>query len=103
MIRVSVMYPNDEGVTFDIDYYCDTHFPLVAGLLGEALKDVRVEYGLSGATPEEKPAFIAIGHMTFDSVEAFRAAYGPHIVEIKADIANFTNVKSVIQISDIRI
>ncbi|WP_299196004.1 EthD family reductase [uncultured Amphritea sp.] len=103
MIKVSVMYPNSVGVTFDIDYYCHTHFPLVATLLGDALKSVAVEYGLTGATPEEEPAFIAMGHMTFDSVEAFKTAYGLNIVEIKADIPNFTNVKSVIQISEIKI
>lgn len=102
MIKVSVMYPNSADVSFDIDYYCNTHFPLVAGLLGEALKSVSVEYGLSGPASEEEPAFIAMGHMIFDSVEAYKAAYGPHVVEIKSDIPNFTNVKSVIQISEIK-
>ncbi|WP_428035367.1 EthD family reductase [Amphritea sp.] len=102
MIKVSVMYPNTPDVTFDIDYYCNTHFSLVARLLGPALKSVAVEYGLTGAAPEEEPAFIAMGHMTFDSLAAFYAAYGPHVTELKADVPNFTNVKSVVQISEIK-
>jgi hypothetical protein len=27
MIKVSVLYPNSEGRTFDISYYCSKHMP----------------------------------------------------------------------------
>ena len=33
MIKVSVMYPNSPEGTFDIEYYCNTHIPMVGGLL----------------------------------------------------------------------
>ena len=37
MIKVSVLYPNSDSATFDMDYYLNTHLPLVAELVGEAL------------------------------------------------------------------
>ena len=36
MIKVSVFYPNGPEVNFDMNYYLETHIPLVAGLLGDA-------------------------------------------------------------------
>ena len=47
MIKGIVMYPNGEGKTFDMDYYCYTHMPMVANLLGDALKGAAVEKGLA--------------------------------------------------------
>ena len=38
MIKLSVMYPNGEGKTFDMDYYCNKHIPMVAGLLGDVVR-----------------------------------------------------------------
>ncbi|NJM25975.1 MAG: EthD family reductase [Bacteroidia bacterium] len=34
MIKVSVLYPAQEGATFNMNYYTDTHAPLVVRLLG---------------------------------------------------------------------
>ena len=47
MIKVSVLYPNDEGKTFDMEYYCNKHIPMVREKLGAACKDVDVDYGES--------------------------------------------------------
>jgi len=44
-----------------------------------------------------------MGHMTFNSVEDFQAAFAPNVEVIMADLANFTNVEPTIQISEIRI
>ena len=41
--------------------------------------------------------------MRFDSVEAFEAAAAPHTAEIMADIAKFTDIKPVIQVSSIEV
>ena len=38
MTKVSVLYPNGANKKFDMDYYCNTHLPLVSRLLGDALK-----------------------------------------------------------------
>lgn len=103
MIKVSVMYPNSGNASFDIDYYCNTHFPLVEKLLGEPLKGVSVDYGVSGGAPDEAPGFIAIGHLTFNSVEDFQESFGPNAGVIMEDLANFTNIEPKIQINEIKI
>lgn len=103
MIKVSVLYPNSDSATFDIDYYCTTHVPMVGELLGSALKGGAVDSGLAGGAPGEKPAFIAMGHLTFESVEEFQNSFGPNAEKIMADLPNFTNVQPQIQISEIKI
>jgi uncharacterized protein (TIGR02118 family) len=103
MIKVSVMYPNVSDGTFDIDYYCNTHFPMVEKLLGDALKSGTVDSGLAGGTNGEAPAFIAMGHMTFNSVEEFQESFGPSAALIMSDLPNFTNIQPQIQISEIKL
>jgi uncharacterized protein (TIGR02118 family) len=102
MIKVSVMYPYSEGATFDIDYYCNTHVPMVGDLLGDALKGGAVDYGIAGGTPGEAAPYIAMGHLTFESVEDFQDSFGPNAEEIFADLPNFTNTQPQIQISEIK-
>src|SRR4030067_1560463 len=80
MIKVSVFYPNTEGKKFDMAYYCNKHIPMVQQKLGAACKHVNVEQGLSGGQPGSKATYIAMGHLYFDSVEAFQTAFGPHAV-----------------------
>lgn len=102
MIKVSVMYPNSPEVKFDIDYYCNKHMPMVEELLGDALKASSVESGIAGGAPGEIAPFIAMGHITFDSVESFQASFGPHAEKIMADIPNYSNIQPTIQISEIK-
>jgi uncharacterized protein (TIGR02118 family) len=103
MIKVSVFYPDREGSKFDIDYYCSSHIPLVREKLGAACKGVAVEQGIGGATPGSRPGFIAMGHLYFDSIEAFQKAFGPHADVIMADIANYTDIQPAIQFSDVKL
>jgi uncharacterized protein (TIGR02118 family) len=103
MIKVSVLYPNEEGKSFDMGYYCDKHIPMVKEKLGSACKSVAVEQGLAGGQPGSPPTYIAMGHLYFDSVEAFQAAFGPHAKEIMGDIPNYTKIQPTIQISEVKI
>lgn len=103
MIKVSVLYPHTEGSSFDMRYYCESHFPMVLKKLGAACKGVSVEQGIGGAVPGAPPAFVAMGHLLFESVEAFQVAFGPHAGEIMADIPNYTAIKPTIQISEVKI
>jgi uncharacterized protein (TIGR02118 family) len=103
MIKVSVLYPNSTNGTFDIDYYCNTHLPFVVKLLGDALKSGSVDSGLAGGEPQEAPAYVAMGHMTFNSVEDFQESFGPHTATIMADLVNFTNITPLIQISEVKL
>ena len=103
MIKVSVLYPNSAGSRFDMDYYLQKHIPMVRTKMGPALKAAAVEKGLSGAQPGTPPTYIAAGHLMFDSVEAFQAAFGPHAEAIAADVPNYTNVQPVIQIGEVKV
>ncbi|MEW6204282.1 MAG: EthD family reductase [Pseudomonadota bacterium] len=102
MIKVSVMYPNAQGVSFDHEYYKTTHMPLVKSKMGKALHHYTVDKGLAGGAGDA-PAFVAMGHLLVDSVEAFQAAFGPHAQEIMGDIPNYTNASPVIVISEVTV
>jgi uncharacterized protein (TIGR02118 family) len=43
-----------------------------------------------------------MGHLYFDSAEAFQAAFAPHAQAIMADIPNYTNIQPAIQISEVK-
>jgi uncharacterized protein (TIGR02118 family) len=103
MIKVSVFYPTQNGSKFDMDYYCKSHIPMVQQKLGAACKGVAIEHGLSGATPGSRPAFVAMGHLYFDTTEAFETAFGPHAQEIMADIPNYTDIQPTIQVSEVKV
>ena len=102
MIKVSVMYPNSSDANFNIDYYCNTHMPMVKGLLGDSVKGGNVDYGIAGGSPDELAPFIAIGHLLFESMESFQMSFGPHAEKIMADIPNYTNTQPQIQINEIK-
>jgi uncharacterized protein (TIGR02118 family) len=102
MIKVSVLYPNEEGKKFDMDYYCNSHIPMVQEKLGAALKGGAVEQGLSGPEPGSPATYVAMGHLQFESVEAFQSAFAPHAEEIMADLPNFTDIQPTLQISEVK-
>ena len=103
MIKVSVMYPNALDANFDIEYYYNTHMPLVEEVLGDALKSGTVDYGVAGGAPGEMAPFIAMGHLIFDSVDSFQNAFEPHAEKLMADIPNYTNIQPQFQISEIKL
>jgi uncharacterized protein (TIGR02118 family) len=102
MIKVSVLYPNKGDAKFDMNYYVTKHMPMVRQKLGAACKGVAAEQGIAGGAPGTPPAFVAMGHLLFDSADAFQKAMAPHASEIMGDIPNYTNIQPVIQISDVK-
>ena len=102
MIRVNVLYPNSPGAKFDMDYYVTRHMPMVKEKSGAACKGMTVEQGVAGGAPDAPATYIAMGHLTYDSVEAFQAVFAQHGQTFLADIPNYTNVQPIIQISDIK-
>ena len=102
MIKVSVLYPNQEGKAFDMDYYLSRHMPMVANLLGPVCRGASVEKGISGAAAGTSPAYRVLAHLLFDSVQAFETAFSQHAGEIMSDIPNYTAIEPVIQISEVK-
>ena len=102
MIKVSVFYPAGENTKFDMDYYCKSHMQMVGQKLGSACKKMAVEQGLAGGAAGAPPTYIAMGHLYFESVADFEAAFAPHATTIMADIPNYTNARPIIQISEVK-
>jgi len=103
MVKVSVLYPNGEGKSFDMDYYCNKHVPMVAGLLGDSVKAATVEMGLAGGTPGSFAPYAGMGNLYFNSVEDFEDSFGPNAEKIMGDLPNFTNIEPLIQVSEVMI
>jgi uncharacterized protein (TIGR02118 family) len=103
MIRVSILYPNTEGSRFDFDYYLNTHMPMTEKLLAPNMRGMVVEQGVAGTTPGSKPAYSAMCHLLFDSVDAFLEVFMPHMATLTGDIPNYTDVEAVIQFNEVKI
>src|SRR5690242_14647364 len=100
MIKVTILYPNSPSATFDMAYYTTRHMPMVQKLVA-ACKGIAAEQGLSGRAPASAPTYIAIGHLLFDTVDAYQSGFAPHAEQIRADVPNYTNTRPTIQISQI--
>jgi len=102
MIKVSVLYPNEEGKKFDIDYNTGKHMSLVHSRLDSmGLLRAEVERGLSSADPSAPAPFVAINVLYFNTVEEVHEAFKTHGREIMGDVANYTDTSPQIQISEI--
>lgn len=103
MIKVSLLWPKDENSRFDIDYYINTHAPMVQEAIGAALKGYEIKEGVCGREAEEPPTYVAMGHMYYESVEDYLKSFVFHIEELRSDIRNFTDVLPTLQISKVRV
>jgi uncharacterized protein (TIGR02118 family) len=101
VIKVSVLYPQKAGAKFDMDYYCDSHMPLVQSKLRPALKGMAVDKGLGGRAPGTPPSYVAMCHLWFDSVAAYERAFESSGDAILSDIPNYTDIEPVVQISEV--
>jgi uncharacterized protein (TIGR02118 family) len=99
MIKVTVLYPNGEGKTFDMDYYTKKHMPLMAKFFN--LKIYAIDKGIAGRGPNEPVPFLAIGYLYFDKLSDYENARALHAEEIKADFPKYTNITPLIQISEV--
>nr|PZN77372.1 MAG: EthD family reductase [Pseudomonadota bacterium] len=95
------MYPTKPTLRLEWVSYLNRHIPLVRRLLGSALKGVQVERGISGGTPGSSAPFFVLVHLTFDSLDAFQAAFGPHAAAIQQDIPNYSSVTPIVQVSEV--
>ena len=101
MIKISILYPNTGR--FDMDYYLNKHMPRSIELLskGKGYCGVSVERGLVGASPGSAPSYVAMCHYLFDTADDFMAAFLPHAAELQGDMPNYTDIATVIQVSEV--
>ncbi len=103
MVRITILYPRTEGKKFDIDYYLNVHMPLSIEKQGTAMRAVTVEIGISGVPEGTPPPFVALCHFLYESLDAFLAAFTPHAELLMGDIKNYTDIESIVQVSEVKI
>ncbi|HEY4333800.1 MAG TPA: EthD family reductase [Ilumatobacteraceae bacterium] len=92
MIRMSVSYPSAEDSTFDHEYYKTSHVPLACTTWGVGAE---IDKGISGPN-------VAAVHFFFESMDQFQAAMGgAGTADVMADVANYTNISPVVQVSEV--
>lgn len=101
MIKVTILYPNGEGKTFDMDYYSTKHMPMIASLLGDSLKRYEIDKGIAGRTPNDAIPYLAIGYLYFDKLSAYQNSFSPHAEKIRGDVPDYTNIQPILQISEV--
>lgn len=93
MIRFSALYPVTEGATFDYDYFVSTHIPLALKAWG--LSTAAIDKGVDGP-------YVTAAHFEFESHEALGAALASEgTAAVMADVANYTSIQPVTQVSEI--
>lgn len=102
MFKVSILYPNGDGKTFDMDYYEKKHMPMVAGFLGKNLKFYEIDQGIAGRTPTDKVPFLAVGYFYISDVAEYGKAVAQNRDAIVNDFKNYTNIQPTILISEIK-
>jgi len=102
MFKVAILYPNDEGKTFDMDYYENKHMPMVAGFLGKNLKLYEIDKGISGRTPNDKVPYLAVGYFYIKDIAEYNKAIGQNRDTVISDFKNYTNIQPIVQISEVR-
>ena len=101
MIKMSVYYPANGGSKFDHDYYRTRHMPLIQERLGDACLRYEIDKGLAGREPGSAPEFVAACHIYSPTLGTFQEAFSRHRAEIVADVANYTDIAPIVQISEV--
>ena len=101
VIKVTIMYANEEGKTFDFDYWTGTHGPMVQRLLSPmGMVKSELEKGVSDTDPNAPPRFIAVGNLYFSSTDEVHESFKNHGREIMGDIKNYTEIQPTFLISE---
>ena len=102
MFKVTILYPNGDDKTFDMDYYEKKHMPMLAGFLGKNLQFYEIDKGLSGRGPNDKVPFLAVGYFFISDVAEYNKAIAQNRDAVVSDFKNYTNIQPVVLISEIK-
>ena len=86
MIRMSVLYPETEGATFDHDYYRDTHVPLAVKTWSP--ERTEIDKGVSGP-------YVAAVHFMFGSTDEMNAALGALIARLRVHLPDVVGLSEM--------
>jgi len=94
---VTVLYPAEEGATFDLDYYLKTHMPLVQSKWGK--------YGMTGwhvCHADPGAAFSVMCTLYFETREKYvEASKDPATKEVMDDVSNFSNKQPIMLVGEV--
>jgi uncharacterized protein (TIGR02118 family) len=98
MIRVAVLYPRTERKSFDMEYYRTRHMPLVK----KHLAPIAIEIDAGIPNPQGQPSpNVAVGYMTFASMDEFLERFAPVAAKLQSDIVNYTDIEPIFQLSEV--
>ena len=95
---VMVLYPNEAGATFDMDYYLARHMPMVMERFGA--------HGMTGwrvttfEGPPERTPFSVMATLAFGGVEGIEAALKAEGGPVIGDVPNFSNRPATLMVGD---
>jgi uncharacterized protein (TIGR02118 family) len=88
---LTILYPREDGATFDIDYYRDNHLTLIKRLYGDSIRRFELIQPVQadGAPPS---AWFAVINIYIADQETFAAAGAEHGGTLRDDVPNFSSV-----------
>lgn len=99
-VSLQVLYPTENGTTFDHDYYVSKHLPIADEHMGPHVDKILIIKGLAGG-PDTPAGFHTIATLTFTDqagLDSALAAAGP----VLADIPNFFNGQPQMLIGEVK-
>ena len=98
MIRVSILYPAGDGITFDHDYYRASHMPLCGRLL---TPHGLVRYEIDRSIPGKTSPYVAACHFFFQTLAEYETGIAAAGDQLVADVPNYTNSDAAVQVSEV--
>lgn len=95
--NLMILYPNKEGATFDMDYYLNSHMPLVERNwqpLGMITWKV-IEFGGIAKSGEKAPHSIACLTSWKDEASCNQVMGGKTAAEVCGDTSRFSNMQPI--------
>lgn len=92
---LTIVYPNSDGVRWDVDYYKAHHMPLIMRLYGkDAIKRFELRKGATGQTGGAPP-YIGSVNIYINDQKAFDAAGKEHGPTLVKDVPHFSSVMPI--------
>ncbi len=101
MIKITVLYPHEDGKRFDMDDYRGRHIPMALRLMGDACRGFSVERGLPDARDGSPPRYRVIASLLFDSMQSYTSIDATVRARMADDLPNYTDIRPIVQVSEV--
>ncbi len=90
---LTILYPNGDGVRWEVEKYKTGHMPLIMRLYGlDAIKRFELRKGEGGMAPNSKPEWIGTVNIYINDQQKFDAAGKQHGQTLVKDVPSFSSV-----------